>query len=72
VHIVAAGIAPRDPGAALKFALGSLLPGVDTQALEKALLADAASQATDAPANPRARALRMAGLVLGSPEFQKH
>ncbi|HET9984869.1 MAG TPA: DUF1800 domain-containing protein [Longimicrobiales bacterium] len=54
-----------DPVPALAAAL---LPGQDTRALQATVRAELAKQPD---ASPRARAVRAAGLILGSPDFQR-
>ncbi len=74
-----AGIRPRSPEsreaasatANLDGLTRALLPGVNTDALKRAVIADASSSANVALA-PRQRAARAVGLVIGSPEFQRH
>lgn len=67
-----AGVAPGANGlAALHATTAALLPGIDASKLESAIIADMQSRA-DSLTNPRAKAARMIGLVLGSPEFQQH
>lgn len=46
----------------------ALLPGQDTRALQATVRAELAKQPD---ASPRARAVRAAGLILGSPDFQR-
>jgi uncharacterized protein (DUF1800 family) len=56
---------------ALHAATSVLLPGVDASRLEKTIAADIQAQ-HEALSTPRAKAARVIGLVLGSPEFQRH
>jgi hypothetical protein len=62
---------PDDPGAALAVMLRTLLPGVDTGTLEKAIRADLEEQLMSGNATTRTLGARAVGLALGSPEFQR-
>jgi uncharacterized protein (DUF1800 family) len=68
VRVGAAPLGPdggADPVPALA---GALLPGEDTRALQATVRAELAGEPA---ASPRARAARAAGLLLGSPDFQR-
>jgi uncharacterized protein (DUF1800 family) len=56
----------REPDRAFHMLASNLLPGVDAAALQRAIAADL----TDG--EPRDKLVRMYGLILGSPEFQRH
>ncbi|MEO5509763.1 MAG: DUF1800 domain-containing protein [Longimicrobiales bacterium] len=62
----------REPGEVIRSATAVLLPGVNTTQLQRAILEDANATAGDAKQAPRAQYARLIGLVLGSPEFQRH
>jgi uncharacterized protein (DUF1800 family) len=62
------GVDQRNTEAMVNGVLASVLPGTDTEALGKAILADLEKNAA---AQPRARTARAIGLALGSPEFQR-
>lgn len=62
------GVDQRNGEAVVNGVLASVLPGTDTEALGKAILADLEK---NAGAQPRARTARAIGLALGSPDFQR-
>ena len=56
----------EDAAGAFRKTAAVILPGVDAASLQRAIASDLSDGA------PRARLLRMYGLILGSPEFQRH
>jgi uncharacterized protein (DUF1800 family) len=56
---------------ALRAAESRILPGIDASQLEKAIIADAQKH-EDTATDARGKAARMVGLIIGSPEFQRH
>jgi uncharacterized protein (DUF1800 family) len=64
----APGVDARDNNALVRGVLASVIPGMDTESLALALVADLEKNVTGAA---RAKTARAIGLAIGSPEFQR-